>query len=471
MKIRTKLWLLMLIGATSSILLFTSLSFVIGRIGDKGYNLNTLNNLSQEIVDTITTLQAFEAADIKPILDHAHTDHPLIRFEWISADGSTIYDTLGEKNTYDFGQLADRMLYMPHNLWGIDEQVTLTFSVTQENHRYYLLLGFSSDAMKRGQIYFLMRTFKVMFIFMIPLIVAFLIPYLLSLWFFYSMNKRINRLNHAIGQLNLQSEITVLDDMNKDEIGQLTAHYNDMAHRIQHQAEQIKQFDTRRKLLLSNLSHDLRTPLTMILGYAETIRTGLYKDEKELQASAKVLLQRSRYMNKLLDQLLDITRQDEDHYELYVAKHNVSEMMRKMAADYLMFLEGQNFTVEIHIPDEDIHAWMDASLIERALCNLLDNAIRYGSDGRYLEIGLAASNDSLFMKVIDKGRGIPLQDQAHVFERFYRADSSRKGEGLGIGLSIVKEIVTFHGGTVTFTSVPSETVFEIQLPIRQREDY
>jgi signal transduction histidine kinase len=471
MKIRTKLWLLMLIGAIISILLFISLSFVIGTIGDKGYNLNRLNSLSQHIVDTIIAQQVSEATDIKPILDHAHKDHPQIRFEWISADGSTIYDTLGERNTYDFGQLADRMLYMPHNLWGVDEPATLTYSVTQDNQRYYLLMGFSSDAMKRGQIYFYVRTFKVMFIFMIPLIVAFLIPYLLSLWFFYSLNKRINRLNHAMGQLNLQSEITVLDDMNKDEIGQLTAHYNDMAHRIQHQAEQIKQFDTRRKLLLSNLSHDLRTPLTMILGYAETIRTGLYKDEKDLQASAKVLLQRSRYMNKLLDQLLDITRQDDDHYELDVAKHNVSEMMRKMAADYLMFLEGHNFTVEINIPDEDIHAWVDASLIERALRNLLDNAIRYGSDGQYLEIGLAANKHTLFMTVIDKGRGIPLHEQEHVFERFYRVDSSRTGEGLGIGLSIVKEIITFHGGTVSFTSVPSETIFEIQLPMREREDY
>ena len=108
-------------------------------------------------------------------------------------------------------------------------------------------------------------------------------------------------------------------------------------------AEQIKQFDARRKLLLSNLSHDLRTPLTMILGYAETIRAGLYKDEKELQASAKVLLQRSRYMDKLLDQLLDITQQDEEDLELHVEVHNVSEMMRKIAADYLMFLEGQNY--------------------------------------------------------------------------------------------------------------------------------
>jgi len=358
------------------------------------------------------------------------------------------------------------MLYMPRNLWGLDgELVTLISSISQEGQPYYLLMSLSNDDLKQGQIYIFMRSFKVLTTFMLPLIVALLIPYLLSLWFFSSMNKRINKLNHAIGQLNLQSKITVLEDTKKDEIGQLTVHYNAMARRIQNQGEQIKQFDTRRNLLLSNLSHDLRTPLTMILGYAETIRAGLYKDEKELQASAKVLLQRSRYIDKLLDQLLDITRQDEGNLELHVEVCNVSEMIRKITADYLMFLEGQNFTVEVNIPEEDIQAWIDASLIERALRNLLDNAIRYGSEGHYLEIGLTKKEDVLFITVIDKGRGIPLQDQEHVFERFYRVDGSRKGEGLGIGLSIVQEIIALHDGSITLTSVPFErTVFEIQLP-------
>ncbi|OMF30113.1 hypothetical protein BK133_17275 [Paenibacillus sp. FSL H8-0548] len=470
MKSRTKLWMLMLISAIASILLFIALSVVLANIGDRGYDLNSLNAISQEVLDTIEEQQAFHAADITPLLDNTHSNHPDIRFEWIAEDGSTIYDTLGEKNNYDFRQLADRMLYMPQNLWGVDEPITLTFSISLQDQPYYLLMSLSSDAMKQGQIYFFMRTFKVLSLFMLPLIVAFLVPYLLSLWFFFSMNKRINKLNYAIGQLNLQSEITVLEDTKKDEIGQLTAHYNAMARRLQNQTEQIKQFDKRRKLLLSNLSHDLRTPLTIVLGYAETIRAGLYKNEQELQASAKIMLQRSRYMDKLLDQLLDIARQDEGNIEPNFAVHNLSEMMRKIAVDYLMLLEGQSFTVEVNIPEQDIEAWFDASLLERALRNLLDNAIRYGSEGHYLEIGLSEKDNIIFMTVIDKGRGIPVQDQEHIFERFYRADSSRKGEGLGIGLSIVKEIIAFHDGSIILTSVPFEkTVFEIRLPTNQRK--
>ncbi|MHA0858482.1 hypothetical protein [Paenibacillus sp. CMAA1364] len=235
MKSRTKLWLLMLISVILSILVFASLALIMGKIGDKGHNLNSLNAISQEVLETIAMRQAFDIADIAPILDDAHSNHPDIRYEWIAADGSTIYDTFGEKKTYDFGQLANRMLHMPQNLWGVDEPITLTYSISQEDQPYYLLMSLSSGDMKNGQVYFFMRTFKAMSTFMLPLIVALLIPYLLSLGFFSSMNKRISKLNHAIGQLNLQSEITVLEDTKSDEISQLTAHYNAMAHRIQNQ--------------------------------------------------------------------------------------------------------------------------------------------------------------------------------------------------------------------------------------------
>lgn len=102
MKNRTKLWLLMLISATISVLLFVSLSLVIGGLGNQGYDLNGLNNISQQVLDTIDKQQAFHAADVTPILDDIHSNHPDLRFEWIAADGSTIYDTFGDKKHYDF---------------------------------------------------------------------------------------------------------------------------------------------------------------------------------------------------------------------------------------------------------------------------------------------------------------------------------------------------------------------------------
>jgi signal transduction histidine kinase len=457
----------MLIGAVGSVFLFTFLSSFIGSFWIKGYNLKTLNSISHETLNFIGRQSSFGQENVAPLLDSVHSQNPDLRLEWIASDGSVIYDTSGELQRYDFQQLADRVVNMPDNLWSENESVTLASSLNRNGQSYYLLLSLPSEAMQAGQFFFYARTFEVLYSLALPLLTAALVPYFLSLWFFSSINRRIGKLNKALNQVNFRSDLIVLADKSKDEIGQLTRHYNEMAHRIQSQSLQIEQLENRRKMLLSNLSHDLRTPLTMILGYAETIRTGAYQDENELQTGARIILQRSRYMDKLLDQLLDISRQEADSFELHPAPANLSELLRKIVSDYLLFLDGQNFTVDVDIPERDIEALIDVSLIERALSNLLDNAIRYGSEGQFIGIRLYEEEDEVCITIRDRGKGVAPEDRERIFERFYRADEGRKGSGLGIGLSIVKEIVESHQGHIQVMSTPYvETLFLVRLPKR-----
>ncbi|WP_146200433.1 histidine kinase dimerization/phospho-acceptor domain-containing protein [Paenibacillus agaridevorans] len=137
------------------------------------------------------------------------------------------------------------------------------------------------------------------------------------------MNKRTRKLNNALNGGNIKGDAPVVEltDSSKDELGQLSQHYNSMTERLRQQHSQIQQFENKRKLLLSNLSHDLRTPLTTMLGCAEMIRTGNYKDENDLQNRAKIILQRCSYMDKLLDQMLDISRQDGDELSIHLVNH------------------------------------------------------------------------------------------------------------------------------------------------------
>ncbi len=151
--------------------------------------------------------------------------------------------------------------------------------------------------------------------------------------------------------------------------------------------------------------------------------------------------------------------------ELRAAPHNLSELTRKIAADYMLLLDGAAFDAEADIPDADIEVVIDADLIERALRNLMDNAVRYEADGRYLAIRLEAEEDEVRLSVEDRGRGVAPEDRERIFERFYRADGGRQGEGLGIGLSIVKEIALSHGGSVHLLGADdAKTVFQIRLP-------
>lgn len=465
MRIRTKLWLFILISAVASLFLFIFLSITMGKILNKGYDLNQLGGIAFSTLSTINEQTTFDLEHIKPVLDNVHQAHPNFRFEFIRASGMPVYDTSGVMKEYQFQELAERFLNMPANLWNDGREISLIITTERDEQSYYLLMSLPSELMKSGQLYIFFRTWKAVFSLAIPLLVSILIPYFLSLWFFSSTNKRIRKLNEALNQVSIQSDGLEIKDTSQDELGQLTRHYNDMTRRIRTQVEQIEQFENKRRILLSNLSHDLRTPLTMMLGYAETIRAGHYKDEKELQAGAKIILQRSRYMDRLLDQILDISRLNEADLKIQLTNTNLSELMRKIAADYFMILDGEEFIFEVDISDDDLYADMDAALIERLIRNLLDNAIRYGKDGQYFQIGLFEEDHNVCITVKDKGVGVALEDQDRIFERFYRVDSGRKGEGLGIGLSIVKDITEAHQGDIQLTSIPNvETVFHIRLP-------
>ncbi len=466
MKLRTKLWILVVLCAAMSMILFGYSSVWIGKVANKGYALFDLNPLAQSVVDSIEQQPSFELDKLKDTLDRVHAEHPAIRWMWIDDQGQSIYDTVGLNPNFTFKDLAQMMQNMPARYLE-ENEVQILSPALLGDQSYFLLLSIPASAMKQGEVYFMIRTYKSLLTLVVPLILSFSLPFLLAIWLFSSINTRIRKLNNALNQLNIQSDSPVVElvDSSKDELGQLTQHYNSMAHRIRSQFTEIQQFENKRKLLLSNLSHDLRTPLTTMLGCAEMIRTGNYKDQLELQGRAKIILQRCRYMDKLLDQMLDISRQDADDLTIRLANHNLSEIVRKMAVEYIMILDGDQVHLDVDVPDEDIHLPIDASLMERALRNMLDNAIRYGKDGRYLGIQLTADEQFVNVIVKDKGKGIPPEHQAHIFERFYRVDSGRKGEGLGIGLAIVKDIALAHQGSVEMSSTPNvETSFRIKLP-------
>lgn len=464
MRLSTKLWLLVVSSFFLSLFLFIVFSLWTGKQFDNGYSLNSLNKFIHTAIEQMKDEQAFAKDQAQFILDNLHQQHPQLRLEWISSEGIPIYDTSGQTTPYSFKELTDRFVTLPTNLWTEGEIVTLAASADKDGQSYYLLVSLPSEAMKSGQIYFFIRSYQTLLTLTIPLLVAFLTPYFLSLWFFYSMNRRLRKLNFALNQVNLRGEEIELHDNSKDEISQLNTHYNEMTQRIRTQVAQIEQFESKRKMLLFNLSHDLRTPLTMILGYAETIRVEHYKDKRELQVSARNILQHSRYMERLLNQILDISKQDVDAQKIQFTNEDVCEIIRRIIADYLLIIDEKNLALEFNIPKAEVFIEMNTSLIERAVRNILDNAIRYGSEGNYLGLQIIEEEKTVHIAIMDKGKGVSQEDREHVFNRFYRS-SGRQGEGLGIGLSIVKDIVEAHQGNVEMSSIPHvETVFRIRLP-------
>lgn len=215
------------------------------------------------------------------------------------------------------------------------------------------------------------------------------------------------------------------------------------------------------KKMLANISHDIKTPLTVILGYLEIMRIGREDDEslQKVEAKAKQVLE-------LINAFFTLAKLEAGDMRMERTKVNLSELCRENVLGFYELLLQKEFTVDISIPEENLFVWGDRDSIDRILTNLLSNAIRYGSDGKYIGIALHSEGRFVYIDVADKGKGIDKAFAASVFERLYTMEDSRNRQiqGNGLGLTIAKNLAQQMGGDVLLESEPHvRTVFTVKL--------
>ncbi|MCU6711950.1 ATP-binding protein [Paenibacillus sp. J5C_2022] len=487
MNLRTKLWLMVIAASFTGLVLLIASIVIMGSFTSRGYTHESLNQIGNQLVEDAgnqaVDLNKREVDErIQSLLDHTRDEHPQMSLEWFSKDGTLQYATNQRKKPYAFDEMMERFAGMPDKLWGFNnEVVTLVFHWALDNEPQYLIMSMPGKEMRGTQVFVYVRQSWMLLTLLIPLGVFFITPIVFSLLFFTRINRRLKTLNRAVQEFDARSTKIVLDDRGNDEIIQLNRHLNHMSERILDQVAQIQDNERKRHTLIANLSHDLRTPLTMIQGYAETLHDGLYQDDKEIRAYSEIVLRRSRYMNELLQKLLEISRMDMHPARIHLQLTNLSELLRKLAADYIAVLESHGMSFDIEIPEQSLAVMVDPPLIERAVRNLIENALQYGRAGEYLGLslrqvivadasgrreGMDIRNDyEVEISVTDKGPGIPVAKQEIVFERFIRGSEAREGEGLGIGLSIVRDVAGIHKGSVRLESKPGvHTTFTLVIP-------
>ena len=215
------------------------------------------------------------------------------------------------------------------------------------------------------------------------------------------------------------------------------------------------------KKMLSNISHDIKTPLTVILGYLEMMRLADGQNEELRKVEAK-----AGQVMELIDQFFTLAKLEAGDKKLEMVKVNISELCRENVLGFYELLIQKDFEVEISIPERAVFVTGDKDAIDRILCNLLSNAIRYGSDGKYMGFCLREENDFVRIDIVDKGKGIEKQFAASVFERLYTMEDSRSRsiQGNGLGLTIARNLANQMGGDVTLVSKPGvRTVFTVRL--------
>ncbi len=240
----------------------------------------------------------------------------------------------------------------------------------------------------------------------------------------------------------------------RDEVGALTEMLNEML-------DKLEASFLREKRFASDASHELRTPVSVIMAYAETLAVEESLDEDARQ-SVQTILGEAQRMRRMISQLLTVTRGDEGRYPVSMEKMDMAEVARAVCDQMQNMSDERGITLELDAQSAPLTG--DQSLLTQLTLNLIENAIKYGKPGGHVRVESRLEEGACRLQVSDDGPGILPEHLPHIFERFYRADSARDRTGSGLGLSIVRWIVDLHRGTIRVASSPDGTRFDVSLP-------
>ncbi len=216
------------------------------------------------------------------------------------------------------------------------------------------------------------------------------------------------------------------------------------------------------KKMLSNISHDIKTPMTVLLGYLELMRLQGASDEMLQKAELK-----ANQVMELIDQFFTLSKLESNDTDIELSKVNLSEICRESILDFYEILTNDHFQVEIKVPEMPVYVMGNTEALQRIFSNLISNAIRYGADGAYLGLFLIIEEEKVIVKVVDHGKGIEKAFADSVFERLFTMEDSRsrKVQGNGLGLTIAKNLTEKLQGSLTLESTPGViTTFTLQFP-------
>ena len=230
-----------------------------------------------------------------------------------------------------------------------------------------------------------------------------------------------------------------------------------------------RQIEKSKDELITNVSHDLRTPLTSIIGYLRLIEDKQYHSEEDIVKYSHIAYEKAKQMKTLVDDLFEYTKVQQHGAPVNMITVDLSQLLEQVSASFE--LEGQKRGIEVSSATQPTPLLVDADpeKLGRVFSNLVANALKYGNGASYIKIDARQVGASVVIEVANDGTQIPAASLGHLFERFYRVESSRSKDtgGTGLGLAIVKSIVDLHHGEVEVTSTPQVTTFTVILPLHQ----
>ena len=291
---------------------------------------------------------------------------------------------------------------------------------------------------------------------LVILLILIVTAVLLIGWMYQTMITPIKKLQIAADNIRDGNLDFSVDYQENDEIGQLAKSFEEMRQRLKDSAEEKISNEKENRALISNIAHDLKTPITAVKGYAEGIMDGVANTPEKVDKYIRTIYNKANEMDTLINELTFYTKIDTNRIPYNFAKINVSEYFTDCVEEIGMDLEAKGIGLSYYnYVDEDVLIIADPEQLRRVVGNIISNSIKYmNKPNGFINIRIKDVGDFIQVEMEDNGKGIAQRDLPYIFDRFYRTDSSRNSAtgGSGIGLSIVKKIVEDHGGKIWATS-------------------
>jgi signal transduction histidine kinase len=295
-------------------------------------------------------------------------------------------------------------------------------------------------------------TNKVLMMFLISLLI-FLVLFMLNIflyskWTAAKISRPLSRITASIHGLRTGKLDTRMDFKAENEFLQIRDAFNEMAEKLEFAEIEKARLEEARNRMFIDISHDLKTPMTVISGYSRALAEDMVRDEDKKKRYIETICNKSVHVSNMIEDLFELAKPDFRETGLDMRNTDLAEFLRDMAAEHYEQMEDKGLELELHIPQDRVMHMLDRKEMTRAVSNILGNAIRHNPPGTSLFVGLYDMPGNIGIVIADNGTGIPEDIRQTIFDPFVKADRSRSGSGTGLGLAIAEKIVKKHGGTL-----------------------
>ncbi|ATD56251.1 two-component sensor histidine kinase [Clostridium chauvoei] len=423
------------------------------------YDYGSIQSNANNIINILSNQETYP---IKGLSDNKLIEEILNHYKDTKAkiyltdlDGKVIYKINGEtQDKLDIYSIMDKS----NNNLENGEEKTLIYPVKIGEDRAYLIYSKVPKPYITYDNYIVENSFLALVLSVLVFISIFIIVTNRKMKYIDEIAKGVKII--SLGDLSYR-----IEERGKDEIKNLATDINIMANEIETRIENERKSEKTKSELITNVSHDLRTPLTSVMGYIGLVKDGKYESEEVMREYLDIAFNKSTQLKDLIEDLFEYTKLNNSGIQLNKSKVNIIEFLSQLIEEYIPVFEESNLEVKKRFVDDNSIVEIDASKMVRVFENLFSNAIKYSFKPGEVIVSVYENNDYVNIVIKNKGENIPKEKVERLFDRFYRVDESRNSnnKGTGLGLAISKNIVELHDGLIWAECVGNDVSFFVKL--------